>query len=66
MSNRALVGAVVLTFVLQMAVVYLPAMQKVFKTTALSAGDLFLCLAISTIVFWAAEAHKWFVRRSVM
>lgn len=64
MTNKALVGSVVLTFVLQMAVVYVPSMQDVFRTTPLSAGDLLICLASSTIVFWAVETHKWLKRRS--
>ena len=57
-SNKALIGSVALTFGLQMAVVYWPPLQSIFKTTALSAGELGLCIALSTIVFWAVEAHK--------
>lgn len=59
-SNIALIGAVVLTFVLQMAVVYWPPLQAIFKTTALTSGEMMLCIALSTIVFWAVEAAKWF------
>jgi Ca2+-transporting ATPase len=57
-SNMALVGSVSLTFGLQMAVVYWPPLQSIFKTTALSAGELVSCIALSTIVFWAVEAQK--------
>jgi Ca2+-transporting ATPase len=38
LSNKALLGAVLLTFVLQLAVVYVPFLQNLFKTNALSAG----------------------------
>jgi len=57
-TNPALVGAVVLTFVLQMAVVYLPFLQDIFGTTALTAGQLLLSLGLSTIVFFVAELVK--------
>ena len=57
-SNKPLIGSVFLTFFLQLAVVYWPPLQKIFKTTALTAGEFFLCLALSTVVFWAIEAQK--------
>ncbi|TJY60954.1 cation-translocating P-type ATPase [Sinimarinibacterium sp. CAU 1509] len=62
-SNRLLLGAVLLTFVLQGAVLYLPWMNAVFKTDPLSAGELALCLALSSVVFFAVEIEKWMVRR---
>ncbi len=61
-SNWALIGSIVLTFGLQMAVVYWPPLQAIFKTTALTASELVLCIALSTIVFWAVETHKWLSR----
>ena len=61
-SNRALIGSVALTFGLQMAVVYWPPLQRIFKTTGLTAGELGLCIALSTVVFWAVETHKIFLR----
>lgn len=62
-SNRPLLGAVVLTVGLQMLVVYSPVLQPIFQTTALSAIDLAISLGLSTVVFWAIELQKWFVRR---
>ena len=62
-SNKALLGAVLLTFVLQMAVIYVPFMQNLFKTNALSAGELLLSLVLSTVVFWGVELEKWLMRR---
>jgi Ca2+-transporting ATPase len=53
-----LLGSVALTFGLQMLVVYWPPLQSIFKTSALTAGELVLCIALSTIVFWAVEAQK--------
>ena len=63
LSNRSLLGAVVLTFGLQMAVVYLPFMQRLFETSALSATDLAISLIVSTIPFSAVELQKLLARR---
>ncbi|MGC9522789.1 MAG: cation-translocating P-type ATPase [Anaerolineae bacterium] len=57
-TNPALVGAVVLTFLLQMAVVYVPFLQKVFDTVSLSVEQLLLSLGFSTIVFIVVEVVK--------
>jgi Ca2+-transporting ATPase len=62
-SNSALLGAVLLTFGLQMAVIYLPVLQNIFKTAALSPVDLMISLVLSTVVFWGVELEKWFIRR---
>jgi Ca2+-transporting ATPase len=63
LSNKALIGAVLLTFVLQLAVVYVPFMQELFKTMALSPVNLAISLVLSTVVFWGIELEKWFLRR---
>jgi Ca2+-transporting ATPase len=62
-SNKPLLAAVVLTIGLQMVVMYIPVLQTLFKTTALSAIDLMICFGLSTIAFWAIELEKWFTRR---
>ncbi|MCG2767776.1 MAG: cation-translocating P-type ATPase C-terminal domain-containing protein [Anaerolineae bacterium] len=62
-SNPALVGAVLLTFGLQLAVVYVPVLQDIFKTVALSPLELAVCLGTSTLIFLAVEAVKWIGRR---
>jgi len=62
-TNKALLGAVLLTFVLQLFVVYTPAMQDIFNTVALPPIDLAISLALSTVVFWGVELEKWFLRR---
>ena len=61
-SNRALIGSVALTFGLQLAVIYWPPLQSILKTTALTGGELLLCLVLSTVVFWAVEAKKLLLR----
>jgi Ca2+-transporting ATPase len=62
-SNLPLAGAVLSTVALQLAVVYLPALQEVFRTEALSASELGLCLACAGTVFAAVEVEKWLRRR---
>jgi len=63
-SNRPLIGAVILTFALQMATIYVPFLQPIFKTEALTFGELTFALAMSSVVFIAVEIEKYFKRRS--
>ena len=62
-SNRPLLGAVLLTFVLQMATIYLPALNPIFKTEALSLAELGICLAASATVAVVVELEKAWRRR---
>jgi Ca2+-transporting ATPase len=57
-----MLGAVALTVIGQLAVVYVPFLQELFKTVPLTAGELALCLVLSTVVFWAIELEKWILR----
>lgn len=43
----------------QMAVVYLPFLQRIFQTEGLYFGDLLLLLAIASCVFWVDEVRKF-------
>ncbi|MGB5053939.1 MAG: cation-translocating P-type ATPase C-terminal domain-containing protein, partial [Nitrospirales bacterium] len=63
LSNVWLLGAVLLTFALQMATVYLPFLNPIFHTIPLTLDQLGLCLILSTIVFFAVELEKWVRRR---
>lgn len=63
-SNRPMVGAVITTFVLQLALIYVPFLQEVFNTVALTFNQLAICLVLSTVVFIAIEIQKWFRRRA--
>ena len=63
-SNLPLLGAVCLSAALQILVVYVPALNSIFKTEPLSLVDLSLCLATAALVFAVAELEK-FVRPSV-
>jgi Ca2+-transporting ATPase len=59
LTNLPLFGGVVLTFILQLAVIYLPFANTLFKTHPLSLKELLICIAASAIVFHAVEFEKW-------
>jgi Ca2+-transporting ATPase len=63
LSNKPMLGAVLLTFVLQMAVVYVPFLQNIFGTVALPLADLAVSMAFSMVVFVLTEIFKFFMRR---
>jgi len=58
-SNLPLLGSVVLTFILQLGVIYLPYMNHIFKTAPLSLYELGICIVLSLVVFHAVELEKW-------
>ena len=62
-SNPSLLAAVLLTLALQLAVLYLPVCNELFKTQPLAFGELVFCLAMSSVVFIAVELEKLFIRR---
>jgi Ca2+-transporting ATPase len=63
LSNRLMVIAVVAGLALQLALIYVPFLQRVFGTQPLTAQDLLICLAASAVVFAVIEIYKAFLRR---
>lgn len=63
LSNKPMLGAVSLTLVLQMAIVYLPFLQELFNTVALPVEDLALSLLLSSVIFCVVEFEKLLRRR---
>jgi Ca2+-transporting ATPase len=63
LSNKPLLGAVALTFVLQLFAIYTPFFQRFLETEALPLAHLGIAVALSTIIFWAVEVEKWLARR---
>lgn len=57
-TNKPLLGAVLLTFALQMATIYVPFLNPIFKTEPLTLAELGFSLALSSIVFIAVEIDK--------
>lgn len=62
-SNKPLLYAVLLTFTLQLMVIYLPMLQPILGTTTLSPELLMLSLGLSSIIFWVVELEKWWIRK---
>jgi len=63
LSNRVLIIALLFTVALQLAVLYVPGLNPIFKTEPLSLGELAACLALSSVVFIGVEIEKALVRR---
>lgn len=57
-SNKPLLGAVLLTFLLQMATIYVPALNPIFKTQPLSLMELGICLGAAALVGVVVELEK--------
>jgi len=57
-SNRPLAGAVVLTIALQLAVVYVPALNGIFETVPLTAGQLGVAFGAAVVILVLVEAEK--------
>jgi Ca2+-transporting ATPase len=65
-DNPALLAAVVLTIGLQLAVVYLPGLQDIFRTAALTGQQLAVCFGLALLVPLAVECEKVLVRRGLL
>ena len=62
-SNMPLVGAFLLTLVLQMSTIYVPLLNPIFKTEPLTLAELSFTFAMSSMVFLAVELEKLVLRR---
>lgn len=61
-SNRYLAMAVCASILLQMAIIYMPTLNAIFKTQPLTLSELTICFALSSVIFIAVEIEKWLVR----
>ncbi len=57
-SNPLLFWAVLLTFLLQLGVIYLPIANQLFKTQPLSLFELLICIFVAVLLFHAVEFEK--------
>ena len=61
-TNRWLRGAVDVSVVLQLLVVYVPFLQRALGTVGLTARDWSLCIAVASSVLWLREGAKLICR----
>jgi Ca2+-transporting ATPase len=62
-SNMTLIGLVLLVFVLQLIVIYLPFLEDFFNVEPLTSQELLIALLLGSVAFFAIEIEKWFLRR---
>ena len=63
--NRWIWGAVGLSLLLHVAVIYLPFLQNAFSTTGLSLSDWVRCAAVASSILWLRELSK-LIRRTFL
>jgi len=61
-TNRSMVLAVISTIALQFAVLYIPFLQKTFKTSPLNLRDLGISVTAGLLIILFAEIWKWIMR----
>jgi magnesium-transporting ATPase (P-type) len=62
-TNRLLLWGIAFELVFAAAVIYLPALQGVFDTTGLGAGELVVLATFPLVVWGTDELRRWWVRR---
>jgi P-type Ca2+ transporter type 2C len=62
-TNPWLYVSVALTLMVQLFVVYLPPLQRVFHTSALSAAQMVVVVLASVSILFAVELEKQLIRR---
>jgi Ca2+-transporting ATPase len=55
--------AVIFTAALQVAIIYIPFANDIFKTQPLNFQELMICIGLSAVVFHAVELEKWIKKR---
>jgi Ca2+-transporting ATPase len=62
-TNPLLIIAVVIGVLLQLALIYTPIFNELFRTQPLPFSHLVLCVAIASVVFIAVEIEKYLIRK---
>ncbi|MDO8721789.1 MAG: cation-translocating P-type ATPase [Syntrophales bacterium] len=63
LSNKPLLGAVLLSFLFQMATLYVPFLNPIFHTEPLAPTDLAMAIVLSSVIFVAVEIEKLIKRK---
>jgi len=61
-ENRFLFYSMLAAFLAQMSLLYVPVMQTLFRTTALTVSDLLLTVVLASTVLIGSEFDKWRLR----
>jgi Ca2+-transporting ATPase len=61
-SNIFVLGAVIVTTILQLMLIYVPPLRSFFGTHALSLSELGICIGFSALMFVWIEGEKLFFR----
>ncbi|WP_374685849.1 cation-translocating P-type ATPase [Promineifilum sp.] len=62
LSNKPMLGAIVVTVLLQLVLVYWGPAQRIFRTTALTGRDMAIAVGLSLLVIVAVEIWKAVIR----
>jgi Ca2+-transporting ATPase len=65
-KNQLLALACLSTFLLQLAVIYLPFLQHTFETTALTGSELLLTIGLASVMLFAVELEKYLRRHDIV
>jgi Ca2+-transporting ATPase len=66
-KNLYLLGAVLLTFLLQLALLYIPFFNGVFTTQPLTLKELLLCIGAAALIFILVELEKlWRYKKAAL
>ena len=61
--NRMLFLTISISFVCQLGLIYVPPLQHIFQTEALSARDLLTLLSLAATSMGAHEGRRWWERK---
>lgn len=62
-SNKSLLWAIIISFVLQIVIIYVEPFNTVFKNIPISGANLALCTVVASTVFLAVELEKYIRKR---
>jgi len=63
LRNPWMVGGLMLSILLQLAVIYWPAINGLFHTVPIASNDILLIIFVASLVLWAEEIRKYIVKR---
>jgi magnesium-transporting ATPase (P-type) len=63
LRNPWMAGGLLLSILLQLAVIYWPAINGLFHTVPIAGGDFFIITCVGSLVLWAEELRKFLAKR---